>query len=166
MNEIIVEVERTSTDYYDFKGNADLLETPEAIAASASLCAMHLDAKVIICLTTTGRTATLISNVRPKAQIIACTYKGESLNRLELVWGVQTLEIKPYQSSEEAMLQVQQQLLDFGIVEPGDNVILTLGLPVQQGSKTNTVRVFRIAEREKQELPENDKPLRWRTLGA
>lgn len=161
MDEIIVEVERTSSNYYDFKAQDDMLETAEAIAGSASLCAMNLDAKAIICLTSTGRTATLISNIRPKAQVIACTYNLETLNRLELVWGVQTLEVTPYQSSEDAMKQIQQRLLDFGIVEPGDRIIMTLGMPVQQGSKTNTVRVFVVQDRDKQELAEQEKPLRW-----
>lgn len=164
MHEIITEVERTSTNYYDFGSQSELVDTAEAIGASASLCAMNLDAKVIVCLTTTGRTARLISHVRPKAQVIACTYQVEALNRLELVWGVQTLQINPYQSSEEAMRQIQQQLLDFGIVEPGDRVILTFGMPVQQGAKTNSLRVFVIPDREKQELSENDKPLRWQNL--
>lgn len=161
MHDIIAEVEKTSSNYYDFKASDELLGTAEAIAASASLCALNLDAKAIICLTSSGRTATLISNVRPKAQVIACTYNTDTLNRLELVWGVQTLEIKSYQSSEEAMKQIQNKLLDFGIVEPGDRVILTLGMPVQQGAKTNTVRVFTIPEREAKELGEADKPLRW-----
>ena len=124
---------------------------------------MNLESPAIICLTSTGKTATLISNHRPKAQIIACTNNRDTLNRLELVWGIQTLEIESYKSSEEAMLQIQQQLLDYGIVQPGDKVILTLGMPIQQGTKTNSLRVYTIADREPRDAHSFKTPLRWKS---
>ncbi len=146
MHDIIVEVEKTGGYFYDISMSGSFTEVAESIGASASLCAMKLDAPVIVCLSTSGRTATYISNFRPKAQIIACTPLVDTLNRLELVWGVQTLRLKPYQNSDEAMAQIEEQLLIYGLVKPGDRVILTLGLPVKQGSKTNTLRVYTIAD--------------------
>ena len=162
MHDIILEVEKTGGLYYDDMDMPEgIVRTPEAIAASASLTAMNLEAPAIICLTSTGKTASLISKYRPKAQIIACTSNRDTLNRLELVWGIQTLEVESYKSSEEAMLQIQQQLLDYGILQPGDRVILTLGMPIQQGAKTNALRVYTIADREKREDGSFQKPLRW-----
>jgi len=54
-----------------------------AIGASAALSALKLEAKVIVCLTTTGLTANMISGYRPKARIIAVTDNLATLNRLD-----------------------------------------------------------------------------------
>src|SRR6185436_8672147 len=61
MHEIIVEVERSGALYFDINLDAGALDTAESIAVSASLCALKLNAAAIICLTTTGKTASQIS---------------------------------------------------------------------------------------------------------
>lgn len=162
MHEIITEVEKTGRQYYDISLTSEFMETAEAIAGSASLCALKLDAPVIVCLTTTGKTATQISNFRPRAQIIACTYKSDTLNRLELVWGIQTLRIEPFTTSEEAMAQIEPLLLRFGLAKPNDKVIMTLGLPIAQGAKTNALRVYVVGQKELNGR-EIEVPLRYRS---
>lgn len=142
MHEIILEVERTSDLYYNISLENEFVDVAESIGASASLSALKLNAPVIVCMSTTGKTAIQISNFRPKAQIVAATYVPETLNRLELVWGIQTLLIQRYKSSEEAMEQIEEKLLQYGLCQPGDKIILTMGLPVQQKAKTNTMRVY------------------------
>lgn len=161
MHDIILEVERTGSFFYDISLEKTTLDTAESISVSASLCAMKMNAVAIVCLTTTGRTATLISNTRPKAAVIASTYNADTLHRLELVWGLQTLEISPYKTSDEAMDQIEERLLQYGIAKPGDRVILTLGLPVRQGAKTNTLRVYTIGKLKTEQLPQDKLPLRF-----
>ncbi len=145
MQEIILEVERSSDLYYDISLDQEFMEVAEAIGASASLSALKINAPVIVCLSTTGKTATLISGFRPRAKIVAVTYVPETLNRMELVWGIQTMLIHPYQSSEEAMEQIEQKLVQYGLCELGDKVVMTLGMPVHQGAKTNTMRIFQVS---------------------
>lgn len=147
MHEIILEVERTSDIYYNLSLENEFLNVAESIGASAALSALKLNAPVIVCFSTTGRTAMQISNFRPRAQIIAATYAPETLNRLELVWGLQTLLIHRYKTTEEAMEQIEMQLLQYGLCKPGDHVVVTLGLPIQQGAKTNTLRIFTVGDR-------------------
>ena len=166
MHEIILEVERSSDLYYDISLDQEFMEVAEAIGASASLSALKINAPVIVCLSTTGKTATLISGFRPRAKIVAVTYVPETLNRLELVWGIQTMLIHPYQSSEEAMEQIEQKLIQYGLCELGDKVVLTLGLPVHQGAKTNTMRIFQVsaAKNAVTSKPANqDLPLRYQS---
>ena len=145
MHEIICEVEKQPGIYYKFKNRKkDQFTVPESIAISTVLCSKQLAAKTIVCMSTTGRTAQMISKYRPKAKLIAVTYKDEALNRLELCWGVQTLRINKFDNTEDAFAQIESLLKEYKIVAPGDHVVLTLGLPVQQGQKTNSVRVFTI----------------------
>lgn len=144
MHEIIREVEKSERTYYNIDVDREFVDSPEAIGASACLSALKLGAVAIVCLTTTGKTATLISGFRPKSRIIAITHLENTLNCLELSWGIQTFKIEPYDSTDEAMCQVEALLLSYGLVKPGDRVILTLGVPVMERPKTNSLRVYTI----------------------
>ncbi len=161
MHEIVCEVEKTSELYWDISLDEDILEVPDAIAASAALTALKVNAKALVCLTTTGKTATLIAGSRPRCPIVCITHQLDPLNRLELVWGIQTYKINPYQSSEEALMQVEDLLLKIGLVEKGDKVVVTMGTPVRQRAKTNSIRVYSVT-RERVEAPDNELPLRCR----
>ena len=159
MHEIICEVEKTSELYWDISLEEGLLQAPEAIAMSATLTALKTRAKAIVCLTTTGATATLIAGARPRCPIIAITHQLDALNQLELVWGLQTYQIKPYQSTEEALTDVEDLLIKIGIVKPGDQVVVTLGSPVRQRAKTNSIRLYTVS-REPTVVEDHDLPLR------
>lgn len=155
MHEIIMEVEKQPSLYYRFesreKKKTRKFTTPESIAISAVLCSQQLQARTIVCMSTTGKTAQMISKYRPKAKLVAATAKSEALCKLELCWGVQTLKIGEYSNTEEAIAQVEELLLANNIVQTGDDVVLTLGVPVAQGQKTNAVRVFQAGNRKKKD---------------
>lgn len=162
MHEIVTEVETTSDDiYYDISLEDEFLEVPEAIAASASLTAMKVRASAVVCLSTTGKTAAMIAGFRPRAPIVAITHTLDPLNRMELVWGIQTYKIRSYQSGEDALAQIEELLVKIGLVVKGDKIVLTMGMPVQQGAKTNTIRVHTITS-DPIEAPDNELPLRRR----
>ncbi len=164
MHEIILEVEKNGDYYYNMTLDSDFYSVAEAIGAAASLTALKLGASAIVCLTTTGRTAAIISSFRPKARIIAVTHILPTLNRLELVWGIQTLAIEPYSSSDEAMHQIEEMLVKYGLVKTGEKVVLTLGVPVLERGKTNTLRVYSVGREDIKRLPEEELPLRCRDL--
>ncbi len=166
MHEIICEVERTGDYFYNMTMDSEYFNVPEAIGASACLSALKLNATAIVCLTTTGKTATIIAGFRPKARIIAVTHILSTLNRLELVWGIQTLQINPYNSSDEAMAQIEEMLLKYGLVKTGEKVILTLGVPVLEGGKTNALRVYTVGREDVERLDDEHLPYRCReTVG-
>ena len=106
--------------------------------------------------------AKVISGYRPQARIIAITHLLHTLNRLELVWGVQTYSINAYKSTDDAMSQVEDLLLRYGLVKAGDRVVLTLGVPVVEKSKTNSLRVYTIGDRFVEKEPNDRLPLRCR----
>ena len=148
MSDIVLDVERNEDDYYyNFSFQEKSLNVSDSIGASACFLALKVKASAIICLTTTGQTATVISSFRPKAKIIAATHQIETLNRLSLIWGIQTIFIKPYKKEGEAMTQVEELLLKNHVLKKGDKAILTLGLPVLSKAKTNSLRVYIIGSK-------------------
>ncbi len=161
MVDIILEVEKTSQNYYKLDLKAEFLSVAEAIAASACLSALKLDAKAIVCLTTSGKTATMIASYRPKAKIFAATYLMPTLNKMELVWGIQNLQVKEFNTSDEIISQVTTLLLKFELVQAGDRVIFTMGLPVKNKGTTDSLRVYTVPEMNIPKTNEIEIPLRF-----
>ena len=164
MHEIIVEVENNEESYYKISLDNELLSTPAAIAASSALSALKLNATAIVCLTTSGKTAQIIAGFRPKAQIIAITTETEVLNRLEITWGLQTLHLNPYTSLKDVLSQVEKLLIVNGLAKTGDRIILTLGQPIADHGKTNSLHVHVLGGEEYVKSTAADLPLRFKPL--
>lgn len=162
MHEIIAEVEKNEEKYYRISLENEFLSIPSSIGASACLSALKLNAKAIVCLTTSGKTAQIISGFRPKAPIYAMTSQLEVLNRLELTWGLQTLKIDAYKSLMDILAQLDKVMVNYGLAKPGDRIILTLGQPVDTGSKTNALYVHILGETSTEKLQDQLIPLRYR----
>ena len=160
MHDIIIEVERNENNYYKINLDNEYLSIAGAIGASASLTALKTHATAIVCLTTTGKTANIISGYRPKARILAVTDNLATLNKLEIVWGIQTLSIQPYGNIEDVISQVEKMLVQYGLVKTGDKIVLTFGQPIQDGSKTNTLHVYSVAGEKLTRLGDEQLPLR------
>ncbi len=166
MHEVILEVEKSEESYYKISLDNELLSTPAAIAASSALTALKLNAAAIVCLTTTGKTAQIISSFRPKAQIVAITTEIDVLNRLEITWGLQTLLLKPYTSLNEVLQQVEKLLIENGLAKTGDRIILTLGQPVAEGGKTNSLHVHILGGESYQKAESVKLPLRFKPINT
>lgn len=164
MHEIITEVEKNEEEYYKISLETEFLSVPSAIAASASLSAMKLNATAIVCLTTTGKTANIISSFRPKAKIIAVTDRIDVLNQMELVWGIQTLVINPYKKMEDILEQVDALMVSYGLAKTGDRIIVTLGQPIEINSKTNSIYVHTVGAEGLKRKPDDELPLRCRQI--
>lgn len=160
MHEIITEVERNEETYYKISLENEFLSVPASIAASACLSALKLNATAIICLTTSGKTANIISGFRPRAKIIAATTAVDVLNRLELIWGIQTLTIQGYKEMDDILVQVDRLLVEYGLAKTGDRIILTLGQPIATGTKTNSLFVHTVGAETSTRAGDEGLPLR------
>ncbi|MDD3022244.1 MAG: pyruvate kinase, partial [Alphaproteobacteria bacterium] len=78
-------------------------------------------------------------------------------------WGVQTHLIKPYKNLEDILSQVDQLMVTHGLAKTGDRVILTLGQPIAQGAKTNSIYVHTINGDAHAKLADGLLPLRCQT---
>ncbi len=164
MHELILEVEKNEESYYKISLDHELLSTPAAIAASSALSALKLNATAIVCLTTSGKTAQIIASFRPKAQIVAITTDVDVLNRLEITWGLLTLHLDPYQNLKDIIQQVEKQLIENGLAKTGDRIILTLGQPIADHGKTNSLHVHILGGEEYQKANPSSLPQRFRPI--
>jgi pyruvate kinase len=122
------------------------LSFADTIARAAYDAALDLDTSAIVACTHSGFTAQLASKCRPPVPIIAATPFPETARRAALYWGVLPLVVQPYGSIEEMMDQIDERILETGIVKKGDTVVVIAGTPIGRRGTTNMMRLFRIGE--------------------
>ncbi len=120
------------------------IDLDEAIAASAVQISEALCAKVIIVLTHSGATAIKVSKQKPKCNVVAITDNEVVQRRLCLVWGIQTTVVETLRSTDNSFKLMEYILKENHLVEPGDIVIYTLGIPIGAHGVTDTIKVGRI----------------------
>jgi pyruvate kinase len=120
--------------------------TTQAISFSAVRLAEEIEATAICCLTHSGATARAIARHRPDVPIYAFTDDPRVVGRLTLVWGTEAFAI-PFQAHTDAGVRaVHEGLLAARLVEAGERIVLTAGLPLPAKGLTNMVHVSTVGE--------------------
>jgi pyruvate kinase len=112
-----------------------------AIAHAACSMAYDMKARVIAAFTKTGSTAKLISQLRPAVPIVALTQQTHVYRQLSLVWGTEPLMLTEVSDSESTLAMVEDTLMDRGIADPEDCIIITGGLPIAARGQANFVKL-------------------------
>jgi len=119
----------------------DIAETVAQVAVAACY---RLGLKAIVCPTTSGRTARLISAHRPRVPVLAVSTRLETVRRMNLLFGISSAEAPESWTSIRKLLDDCASLTrDHGIAESGDLVAITAGLPAQ-GVGTNLFEIHRV----------------------
>ena len=115
----------------------------EAVGLAVVNMAEQLNATAIICLTSTGFTARLISKHRPDCPILALTPSRAVVRKLCMNWGVVPIYWEGHgDRSDEAKLQFTiDRACDLGYVKAGDIALYTAGYRQEAGS-TDLIRVI------------------------
>jgi pyruvate kinase len=145
MDRIIRTIE-TQYRFYEpvFDSSLKLKDEVDAIGRAACLLAQQLNAKAIVTITHTGATAKAISKYRPNVKIIALTDSDEVVRRLNMVWGVIGVKIKEITETDQTIQNAKIQLRESKLLNPGDLIILTAGIPLFQRGSTNMIKVEKI----------------------
>jgi len=118
-----------------------------AIGTAAQALAGDLRVDQIVVLTTTGRSARLLSQLRPPAPVLACTEDERVARLLSLYWGVRAL-VTPFQRTTEAMIRVlDRDLVRLRLVRPGAALVVVGSVPLIARGRTNFVQVHRVGAR-------------------
>jgi pyruvate kinase len=144
MARIIEETERNRA----FSTPREILPLPgsivESIEFSASRIANHVGAVAIACLTHSGTAAKTLAKFRPERRIIAIMDNERQLRRLAFVWGVQGVIIPKIVATDDLFAMVESTLLEHGLAETDDYVVVTAGVPTLRRGTTNMVKVHKL----------------------
>lgn len=119
----------------------------DAISHATCTTAHDLGAKAIITVTTSGYTARLLSRFRPQTDIIACSPSKKACRHMNMSWGVIPLYVdKVAESSEELLEMAINESYKNDLVEYGDLVVITAGLPLGVSGTTNMLKVQMVGD--------------------
>lgn len=140
MDRIAAEAEK----YTDGKPRVEYItrhDMVDSISMATCNIAEELNARAIVTLTDSGRTARLISRFKPKRPILAVTYCEETVRRVQLTWGVVPLKVESSMDTDKMFENARNAVLRSGYVQPGDLVVTSAGIPAMVKGSTNMIKV-------------------------
>ena len=135
---------RTEEDI-DYKARFDKrgqLDQPNVAISHATCTTAHdLGARAIITVSKSGRTARMISRFRPECPIISGTTEPKVYRQMNLSWGVRPIMVEEKSNTDELFDHVVSVASAAGLVDNGDMVVITTGVPLGVSGTTNLLKV-------------------------
>jgi pyruvate kinase len=116
----------------------------EAIAHATVTTAHDLNARAIITVSLGGQTARLISKYRPSCPIISCTMSEVVCRQMNMSWGVIPFIIDEKNSTDDLFDAAVEAAESHRLVQDGDLVAITAGVPLGVSGTTNLMKVEKI----------------------
>ena len=119
----------------------------QSIAMSALFAASHLKVKAIVALTQSGSTTLWMSRLNAGVPIFALTPVQETLSKVTLFSGVHPISYHSTAKDQtEELRNAEQALVDLGLVQEGDMIVMTIGEAVGRSGHTNTMKIVKVGE--------------------
>lgn len=138
--------ERTEEDinYISRFAKRDITERPDvtsAISHATCTTAHDLGAAAIMTVSKSGKTARMISKFRPQCPIISGTTEKKVLRQMNLSWGVTPIIVDEQKNTDDLFNHVIDVAQKRGLVNNGDLVVITAGIPLGISGTTNMLKV-------------------------
>lgn len=112
-----------------------------ATAEASVDTADRLGLSTIVAFTESGTTARLLSKYRPKADVFAFTPIVATYRRMAAYGGIRPMMLDRVHSTDDMIAAAEKRLLEDGLVERGEGVIMVAGVPPNQQSSTNVMKL-------------------------
>ena len=128
------------------RGDGSRLSVSAAVGHAACTTANDIGATAIITASKSGETARLLSRFRPDAQIIACVLDETTRRQLNVYRGVTPLQMDYAHSTDELISMSVEKAKGAGLIQDGDLVVVTAGVPVGISGTTNMIKVHMVGD--------------------
>lgn len=123
--------------------------TADAISAAARQVADTITAGAIVTYTSSGSTALRAARERPKRPLLVLTPSLRTARRLSLVWGLHCCHTEDAKSFQDMVDKACRAAVGTDLVDVGDRVVITAGMPFGTPGKTNVLRIARVTGKHK-----------------
>ncbi len=141
-----IESEPTFRSIIDSQRTDPEATTADAITAAAHQSAHTLNAAAIVCYTTTGSTALRASRERPDTPILVLTPSPKTGRRLAIAWGLTCVMTHDAQDIDDMVRRAWHFSREQGFANPGQQIVITAGLPVGTPGATNLLRITTVRD--------------------
>jgi len=117
-----------------------------AISSATVTLAKAANASAICCSTESGRTGRMVARHRPKVTVLGVTPFETTARRMQLMWGLIPIVVKPFHTTDEMILNMLRATCRRGYAGVGSNVVLTAGIPLEVHGVTNMVKVHTVQD--------------------
>ena len=128
------------------RADSSRLNVSAAVGHAACTTAADIGASAIITASKSGETARLLSRFRPDTQIIACVLDETTRRQLNVYRGVTPLLMDYATSTDELISKSVEKARNAGLVQDGDLVVVTAGVPVGVSGTTNMIKVHMVGD--------------------
>lgn len=143
MSKIAVRTEK-DIDYKKRFFNLERTSNPDitdAISHATVTTAHDLNAKAIVTVTKSGKTARMISKYRPDCDIIACGTKESVCRQMNMSWGVTPVMVEEKKETFELFEHAVNECEKRGFAKKDDLMVITAGVPLGVSGTTNMLKV-------------------------
>lgn len=123
---------------HDRKANPDVTD---AICHATCTTALDLNAKAIVTVTKSGRSARMIAGYRPASNIVGCATTEKVCRQINLTWGVTPVLIKEEKDVFDLFHNAIAAAEKMRLLEKGDLTVITSGVPIGISGTTNMIKV-------------------------
>ena len=116
----------------------------QAICDAALTLAQHAGASAIVAVTRGGKTARVLSNLRPPVPIVAVTERHQMARRLMLSWGVVPVIADLSGDVSVVAERLGQELVQRGVVPDGAAIVLVSVTPDLAPGPSNFLKLHRV----------------------
>lgn len=118
----------------------------EAICHATCSTAHDLNAAAIVSVTKSGATARLVAKYRPASPIIGCSTSQQVCRQMNLCWGIIPIQTKEEEDTFELFEHSLEEARRYGLLQNGDIVVITAGVPLGKSGTTNLINVHTVGD--------------------
>jgi pyruvate kinase len=146
MTQTIISTEEYKKDHIeDFKNSIITNKDPvKSVLLSVKDIAYNPDVKAIIVFSNSGRSAKLVSAMRPAAKILTISPNINVSRQVSLLWGVQSINSRDASGWKDMMSISKEIIKKLKFIKKNDFVIITAGLPFGKAGMTNMIRLYKV----------------------
>jgi pyruvate kinase len=146
MADTIVSTEKYKKEHIDdFKNSIITNKDPvKSILLSVKDIAYNPDVKAIIVFSNSGKSAKLVSAIRPAAKIVTISPNINISRQVSLLWGVQSINSRDANGWKDMMSISREIIKKLTFIKKNDFVVITAGLPFGKAGMTNMIRLYKV----------------------
>ena len=146
MNQTILSTEKYKRQHIeDFKNSIISNKDPvKSILLSVKDIAYNTNVKAIIVFSNSGKSAKLVSAMRPAAKIVTISPNINVSRQVSLLWGVQSINSRDANGWKDMMSISKEIIKKLRFIKKNDFVVITAGLPFGKAGMTNMVRLYKV----------------------
>src|SRR5579883_2659303 len=118
----------------------------DAISAAAHQVATTIGAAAIVTYTTSGSTTLRAARERPQVPVLCLTQNSGTARRLALSYGVRAVITSDVHSFSQMVEKAVRLARATGVVDSGQRLVVTAGVPFGTPGNTNTLRIAWVGE--------------------